>query len=72
MLHLYYLYPPCKKPPAAADGIIISFEAFNPFSAACTAKTEQIRKDLIPCMICRPENPIGFIGKSCKKIAQNP
>ena len=39
---------------------------FIPFSATCAAKTEPSRKGWIPFVICRPVNPAGFIGKSCK------
>ena len=46
-------------------------KAFHPFLAACTANAEQSRKALIPCMICRPVNPAGFIGKSCKNPVRN-
>ena len=41
-------------------------KAFNPHLAACTSNAEQSRTALVHCMICRPVNPAGFIGKSCK------
>ena len=46
--------------------LFLIIQAFYPHLAACTSNAEPFRKEWIPCMICRPVNPAGFIGKSCK------